>query len=63
MSTQVCVAGQYVTVLLDANSFDDVLNDTIFLDITQNKKQLLEKIFFLQLPSTKPATDRKWMEQ
>lgn len=62
-SSQVRVAGQYVTVLLDANSFDAVLNDTVFLDFTRNRNRLLKKIFFLQLPNIKPAAERKWMEQ
>ncbi|XP_076615852.1 prostacyclin synthase [Chaetodon auriga] len=57
------VAGRYVTVLLDANSFDAVLNDTILLDFTRNRNQLLKRIFSLQLPSIKPTAERKWMEQ
>ncbi|KAM9362373.1 prostacyclin synthase [Symphorus nematophorus] len=57
------VAGRYVTVLLDANSFDAVLNDTVFLDFTRNRNQLLKRIFSLQLPSIKPTAERKWMEQ
>ncbi|XP_070814820.1 prostacyclin synthase isoform X2 [Chaetodon trifascialis] len=57
------VAGRYVTVLLDANSFDAVLNDTVLLDFTRNRNQLLKRIFSLQLPSIKPTAERKWMEQ
>lgn len=57
------VAGHYVTVLLDANSFDAVLNDTISLDFTRYKNQLLKRIFSLQLPSIKPTAEREWMEQ
>lgn len=57
------VAGHYVTVLLDANSFDAVLNDTVSLDFTRHKNQLLKRIFSLQLPSIKPTAERKWMEQ
>ncbi|KAM7006570.1 prostacyclin synthase [Tautogolabrus adspersus] len=56
------VAGHYVTVLLDPNSFDAVLNDTILLDFARSKKQLLQRIFCLQLPSIKPTVERKWME-
>ncbi|XP_051271396.1 prostacyclin synthase [Dicentrarchus labrax] len=56
------VAGHYVTVLLDANSFDAVLNDTVCLDFTRSRNQLLKRIFSLQLPSMKPAAERKWME-
>ncbi|KAM8756575.1 prostacyclin synthase isoform 1-T1 [Acanthopagrus schlegelii] len=57
------VAGSYVTVLLEANSFDAVLSDTVFLDFTRSKNQLLKRIFSLQPPSIKPAAERKWMEQ
>lgn len=63
MSSQVRVAGCYVTVLLEANSFDAVLSDTVFLDFTRSKIQLLKRIFSLQLPSIEPAAERKWMEQ
>ncbi|KAL6112026.1 ptgis [Pungitius sinensis] len=57
------VAGFYVTVLLDPNSFDAVVNDTVFLDSTIGKNKLLKKIFGLQLPSIEPQAERKWMEQ
>ncbi|XP_071350251.1 prostacyclin synthase isoform X2 [Trachinotus anak] len=57
------VAGHYVTVLLDPNSFDAVINDTVFLDFTRNRQQLLKRIFSLQLPSITPTAERKWMEQ
>ncbi|XP_070758113.1 prostacyclin synthase [Enoplosus armatus] len=57
------VAGYYVTVLLDPNSFDAVLNDTVFLDFTRNRNQLLKRIFSLQLPSITPAAERQWMER
>lgn len=61
--TQVRVAGQYVTVVLDANSFDSVLNDAVSLDFIKSKNQLLEKIFFLTLPGLQPAAEREWMER
>ncbi|XP_034537834.1 prostacyclin synthase isoform X2 [Notolabrus celidotus] len=57
------VAGHYVTVLLDPNSFDMVLNDPVSLDFARSKKQLLQRIFCLQLPSIKPTAERKQMEQ
>uniref|UniRef100_A0A4W6D6S0 Prostacyclin synthase n=1 Tax=Lates calcarifer TaxID=8187 RepID=A0A4W6D6S0_LATCA len=57
------VAGHYVTVLLDPNSFDAVINDSVFLDFTRTRQQLLKRIFSLQLPSIKPTAERKWMEQ
>lgn len=60
---QVRAAGRYVTVLLDANSFDAVLNDTVSLDLTRNRNLLLKKIFCLQLPDIKPSSERKWTEQ
>ncbi|XP_049443181.1 prostacyclin synthase [Epinephelus fuscoguttatus] len=56
------VAGHYVTVLLDPNSFDAVMNDTVSLDFTRNRNQLLQRIFSLQLPSVKPTAERTWME-
>ncbi|KAM6980717.1 prostacyclin synthase [Aplochiton taeniatus] len=57
------VAGQYVTVLLDPNAYDAVLNDTEALDFTSYKDLLMQRIFSLQLHSSDPATERAWMEQ
>uniref|UniRef100_A0A3B5LQL6 Prostacyclin synthase n=1 Tax=Xiphophorus couchianus TaxID=32473 RepID=A0A3B5LQL6_9TELE len=58
------VAGIYVTMLLDPNSFDGVLNDdTNSFDFSNRRGQLLKKIFNLQLPGYYPASERKWMEQ
>nr|XP_019957109.1 PREDICTED: prostacyclin synthase-like [Paralichthys olivaceus] len=57
------VAGVYVTVLLDPNSFDEVVNDTECLEFTRSRNQLLKRIFILELPSIKPAAEREWMEQ
>ncbi|KAM9859514.1 prostacyclin synthase [Aulostomus maculatus] len=59
----VCVAGHHVTVLLDPNSFDAVLNDTVFLDVTRSRNQIIKRVFSLQLPSVKPTAERKWMEK
>ncbi|XP_074523403.1 prostacyclin synthase isoform X2 [Halichoeres trimaculatus] len=59
----VCVAGCYVTVVLDPNSFDVVLNDTVSLDLGRSKKQLLERIFCLQLPRIEPEAERDQMER
>lgn len=57
-------AGHYVTVLLDPNSFDAVLNDDAnCFDFTRIRGQLLERIFNLQLPGDNPASERKWMER
>lgn len=61
--SQVRVAGQYVTVLLDANSFDSVLNDTVSLDFVKRKNQLLERIFLMKLPGHQPLAEREWMEK
>lgn len=63
MSSQVRVAGIYLTVLLDPNSFDAVMNDTVFLDFTRIRNKLLQRVFGLQLPCIKPQAERKWMEQ
>ncbi|XP_071383085.1 prostacyclin synthase [Centroberyx affinis] len=59
----VCVAGHYVTVLLDPNSYDSVLYDTVCLDFTRYKNLLTKKIFSLRLPNTNPRSEREWMEQ
>ncbi|XP_068450272.1 prostacyclin synthase isoform X2 [Clinocottus analis] len=56
----VCIAGNYVTVMLDPNSFDAVINDT---DFTRNRDLLMKRIFSLQLPSITPRAERKWMEK
>uniref|UniRef100_A0A8C5FBF7 Prostacyclin synthase n=1 Tax=Gadus morhua TaxID=8049 RepID=A0A8C5FBF7_GADMO len=58
----VCVAGQYITVLLDPNSYDDVLYDTDSFDSRRSKGLLMEKVFSLVLPSDNPEKERKWME-
>lgn len=63
MPLQVRVAGHYVTVLLDPNSFDAVTSDTVSLDFTRTRNQLLKRIFGLQMPSIESTTARKWMEQ
>lgn len=63
MSSQVRVAGKYVTVLLDPNSFDGVMNDTVCLDFTRSRNHVIKRIFSLQLPSIKPSAERQWMEQ
>uniref|UniRef100_A0A7N6BG93 Prostacyclin synthase n=1 Tax=Anabas testudineus TaxID=64144 RepID=A0A7N6BG93_ANATE len=59
----VCVAGHYVTVLLDPNSYDAVLNDVTSLDFKHIRSQLLQRIFSLVLPSIKPEAERKLMER
>ncbi|CAG5980356.1 unnamed protein product [Menidia menidia] len=59
----VCVAGHYITVLLDPNSFDSVLSDTVRLDFTPIREKLIQRIFNVQLPTVKPLSERKWMER
>ncbi|XP_028302616.1 prostacyclin synthase [Gouania willdenowi] len=56
------VAGIYVTVLLDPNSFDSVVCDTTFLEFTRIRNQLIKKIFNLQLEEIDQASERRWME-
>uniref|UniRef100_A0A3B3B8T7 Prostacyclin synthase n=1 Tax=Oryzias melastigma TaxID=30732 RepID=A0A3B3B8T7_ORYME len=56
------VAGQYVTILLDPNSFDSVLHDTVSLDFRRIRGQVVQKIFGLQVPSNMQTSERKWME-
>ncbi|KAJ8370500.1 hypothetical protein SKAU_G00105280 [Synaphobranchus kaupii] len=59
----VCVAGHYVTVLLDPNSYDAVLQDTIALDFNRYAQVVMERIFSLRLPSGDPTAQRAWMVQ
>uniref|UniRef100_A0A665U5I4 Prostacyclin synthase n=1 Tax=Echeneis naucrates TaxID=173247 RepID=A0A665U5I4_ECHNA len=56
------VAGLYVTVLLDPNSFDAVINGTS-LDFSHARNKLLERIFSLKLQNIEPTEERKWMEE
>uniref|UniRef100_A0A1A8CKP1 Prostacyclin synthase n=2 Tax=Nothobranchius kadleci TaxID=1051664 RepID=A0A1A8CKP1_NOTKA len=58
----VCVAGHYVTVVLDPNSFDNVLNETTSFDFSRIRAQMVNRVFSLQLPSSNSAPERKWME-
>lgn len=62
MCFQVCVAGHYVTVLLDPHSFDAVLHDNIRLDFSRSRQQLTKRVFGLQLPGIEPAAARMFME-
>ncbi|XP_019751352.1 prostacyclin synthase [Hippocampus comes] len=57
-----CVAGHYVTVLLDPHSFDGVLHDNIRLDFSRTRQQLIKRVFGLQLPGIEPAAERMFME-
>ncbi|KAM6927582.1 prostacyclin synthase [Xenentodon cancila] len=59
----VCIAGKYITVLLDPNSFDSVLSDTTSLDFTRIRGILIGKVFSLQLLGVEPTSERKWMEK
>ncbi|XP_054640067.1 prostacyclin synthase [Dunckerocampus dactyliophorus] len=59
----VCVAGHYVTVLLDPNSFDAVLNDNVHLDFSRHRQQLMMRVFGLQLPSMESTAQRTFMKR
>ncbi|XP_017553252.1 prostacyclin synthase [Pygocentrus nattereri] len=59
----VCVAGHYVTVLLDSNSYDDVLADKHSLDLTRYAQVLMKRIFRLRLPNLDPVSERRMVEQ
>lgn len=61
--SQVCVAGHYITVLLDPNSYDSVLYDTKSLDFTRYKNQIIKRVFSLQLPNNTSTSEREWMER
>ncbi|KAJ8257923.1 hypothetical protein GJAV_G00191190 [Gymnothorax javanicus] len=58
----VCVAGNYVTVLLDPSSYDDVLQDTVSLDFNRCSQAVVQRVFCLCLPTGCPAAQRAWME-
>ncbi|MBN3299856.1 PTGIS synthase, partial [Amia calva] len=57
------VAGQYVTVLLDPNSYDAVIMDSTSLDFTLYAQLLMQRIFNLQLPQHNPKTEREMMKK
>lgn len=60
---QVRVAGRYVTVLLDPNSYDGVLQDTTALDFAHYAQVLMDRIFNLRLPNYKPDTEKAIMRR
>ncbi|CAB1354019.1 unnamed protein product [Coregonus sp. 'balchen'] len=57
------VCGHYITVLLDPNSYDAVLYDTVSLDFSRYAQVLMQRIFSLRIPNHNPDTERAWMEQ
>ncbi|KAG9277008.1 prostacyclin synthase-like [Astyanax mexicanus] len=59
----VCVAGHYVTVLLDSNCYDAVLKDTQSLDLRRYAQVLMERIFSLRLPNHDPESEKMMMEK
>lgn len=63
MIFQVRVAGRYITVLLDPNSYDAVLQDTTSLDFARYAQVLMDRIFNLRLPNYKPDTEKAIMRR
>ncbi|XP_053492268.1 prostacyclin synthase [Ictalurus furcatus] len=59
----VCVAGHYVTVLLDSNCYDAVLADTQSLSLTHYSQILMDRIFNLQLSNHDPVSERIRVDQ
>ncbi|XP_053724734.1 prostacyclin synthase-like [Synchiropus splendidus] len=59
----VCVAGHYVTVLLDPHSYDAVLNDSGSLDFTRYAEVLMDRIFNLRLSHQLTAKAKVIMKQ
>ncbi|KAJ7999874.1 hypothetical protein DPEC_G00198930 [Dallia pectoralis] len=55
------VCGHYITVLLDPNSYDAVLNDAVSLDFNVHTKVLMERTFSLCLPNY--SADTAWMKR
>ncbi|XP_067230511.1 prostacyclin synthase [Chanodichthys erythropterus] len=58
----VCAAGQYVTVLLDSNCYDEVLSDVVSLDQTGYAQVLMKRIFSLNMPNHNPESEKKRAE-
>ncbi|XP_062852689.1 prostacyclin synthase [Trichomycterus rosablanca] len=59
----VCVAGQYLTVLLDSNCYDDLLADTQSLDLIVYSQLLMDRIFSLRLPTHDQVSERMRVER
>ncbi|XP_060724120.1 prostacyclin synthase [Tachysurus vachellii] len=59
----VCVAGHYVTVILDSNCYDAVLADTKSFDLTRYSQLLMDRIFNLQFPNYDPVSERNKVKQ
>ncbi|XP_061905239.1 prostacyclin synthase-like isoform X1 [Entelurus aequoreus] len=59
----VCVAGQYVTVLLDPNSFDEVMKDNVHLKLSRQRQQLMENVFGVCLPNMEASAEKTFMKQ
>ncbi|KAJ8258584.1 hypothetical protein COCON_G00175960 [Conger conger] len=57
------VAGLYVTVLLDPNSYDAVLEDSVTLDFTRYAEVLMRRIFSLSLPNHNASTEKALMRR
>ncbi|XP_036387524.1 prostacyclin synthase-like [Megalops cyprinoides] len=57
------VAGHYVTVLLDPNSYDAVVQDSVSLDFTRYAQVLMQRIFCLSLPNHNPTAERAMMRR
>uniref|UniRef100_A0A4W4HNG3 Prostacyclin synthase n=1 Tax=Electrophorus electricus TaxID=8005 RepID=A0A4W4HNG3_ELEEL len=57
------VAGRYVTILLDPNSYDSVLQNTTYLDFSRYAQVLMDRIFNLRLPNHKPDTEKTIMKR
>ncbi|ROL50784.1 Prostacyclin synthase [Anabarilius grahami] len=58
----VCAAGQYITVLLDSDCYDEVLSDVVSLDQTGYARVLMKRIFSLNLPNHNPESEKKRAE-
>ncbi|XP_006639606.1 prostacyclin synthase [Lepisosteus oculatus] len=57
------VAGLYVTVLLDPNSYDSIIKDSTSFDFTRYAHVLMKRIFNLHFPQHNPETEKAMMRQ
>lgn len=62
-SSQVRVAGHYITVLLDPNTYDAVISDTKAFDFKRYAQVLMQRMFSLSLPNHDPVSEKAWMKQ
>ncbi|XP_076013109.1 prostacyclin synthase [Genypterus blacodes] len=59
----ICIAGRYMTVVLDPNAFDAVLIDQVCLNFPRNRTKLVKKIFSLEMPGSTREALSDWLKE